>query len=218
MCNVKHIYIYTRTIRQRRLEIVGESLNKRHFSLLSPSSSFLGSGEMTFLGKPRASGIRARNLILKARSAHEARSRARVEENGGYTGPGLLKFIFCYMYSLSFKFFRLQSAEALRSSFLRSVFPTLFFFFLSLGLCRFLLSLSSISVGLLHHLDRCICASLRRPPPSYLTGEIFEDAYLARLHQISHVAEHLLNLLTLWASRELHRKLGKISLLVPPAN
>lgn len=37
---------------------------------------------------------------------------------------------------------------------------------------------------------------------SYLCVEIF-DAYLDRLHQISHVAEHLLNLLTLRAS---HRK------------
>lgn len=51
------------------------------------------------------------------------------------------------------------------------------------------------------HLDRCICASLcwflRRTcawkSPKMLTS--------TRLHQISHVAEHLLNLLTLRASR-----------------
>lgn len=49
-------------------------------------------------------GTRARNLILKARSAHEARA----SKTSLYPRLGFLKFIFRCMYSLSSEFFRLR--------------------------------------------------------------------------------------------------------------
>lgn len=83
--------------------------------LLPAEQNASSSGEIT--SRKIRCGIRVRNLILKARSVYEA----RVEENGeeGYIRPGFLKFIFCCMYSLSFKFFRLRVvSRALRSFFL----------------------------------------------------------------------------------------------------
>lgn len=138
--------------------------------------------------------------------------RASKRTGGLYQGIGFLKFIFCYMYSLRFSAY--ESAEALRDLPSFPLLPFLTFFFSnSLSLSRYPREhWSSASSGPLH--PRFVTPVLS----SYLTGKIFQDAYLAQLHQISHVAEHLLNLLTLRASRELRRKLGKISLLVLPAN
>lgn len=90
-----------------------------------------------------------------------------------YQRPGFLKFIFCCMYSLSFKFFRLRVvSRALRS------------FFLALLL---LLSLSFISFSRYLWKPSVFASSgplhLRFVVPvssSYLCREISEDAYLGQ--------------------------------------
>lgn len=131
--------------------------------------------------------------------------RASKRMGGGYIRLGFLKFIFCCIYSLSFKFFRLRVvSRALRSFLLASLL--LIFCFISFS--RYLWKPSVFASSGPLHLPFVMSVS-----SSYLCVEISEEMLTsARLHQISHVAEHLLNLLTLRASC---RKLGRILL---PAN
>lgn len=99
----------------------------------------------------RAGGIRVRNLILKARSAYET----RVEENGGLYRPGILE-----IYLSLYVFIKLQVFPPTNS---RWRF-TIFFFSPSPFFPSPPVLVIFESIGLPHHLDRCICASLRQFP------------------------------------------------------
>jgi len=70
--------------------------------------------------------------------------------------------------------------------------------------------------GLSRHLDRCICAPLCRLLHRTCPRRFLKTLTSPRLHQISRIAEHLLNLLTLWASR--WKLTGKSLLPLLPAN
>lgn len=66
------------------------------------------------------------------KSSFGARNAGRRRRGGGYIRPRFLKFIFCCIYSLSFKFFRLRvvgrNCTIFLSYFLLSLFPILHLF------------------------------------------------------------------------------------------
>ena len=126
------------------------------------------------------------------------------------TGRRLYQAGILEIYLLLYVFVKLQvftSSQPSFTIFLPCSFPFRF-------LHHLFLSLSLKDRRPLRHLDRCICASLRRFLRRTYVWKFLK--MLTRLHQILHVAEHLLNLLTLRAS--FTGNLKKILLPVHPVN
>jgi hypothetical protein len=139
-------------------------------------------------------GIRARNLILKARSAHETRVEEELVSPVGILEIYLLLYVFVKprVFPPASSQPRLYDLSPVRPSIAFS--PRL----AALTVSRYPRERLPRHLDHRLHDDRYV---------SFLAGSLTRRGNLGRylaasgLHQISHVAEHSLNLLTLWASR-----------------